>query len=158
MRTALLVAAQRPAAPAARPVSALVTAFVAPWSSRPSSAWPSARPAAATSTAPLVRVADRRPGDSPATTALVDAIVRWAQPGPGIAVVRSPSVQQALARLGTRAGSRRSSRSRAGFATATRIPFPDVIADRDSPIGQSVAFALAQGMVEAAATAAVGAP
>jgi ABC-2 type transport system permease protein len=103
-------------------------------------------------TAPLVRIAVADHGDSPATVALVDAVVRWAQPGPGIAVVRSPSVRDALA---DKAAGRVSAvvEVQRGFLTAPVIPFPEVIVDRDSPIGQSVAFALAQGITEAAATA-----
>jgi ABC-2 type transport system permease protein len=102
-------------------------------------------------TAPtVVALADH--GDSPVTKALVDGVARWAQPGPGIAVVRSPSVQQALS-------DKQAGRVSAvvevprGFATEQQIPFPHVIADRDSPIGQSVAFALAQGLAEAGAAA-----
>jgi ABC-2 type transport system permease protein len=102
-------------------------------------------------TAPLVRVAVADHGDSPETEALVDAVVRWAQPGPGISVVRSPSVPRALSDKfeGRVAAVVEVPRD---FMTAARIPFPEVVADRDSPIGQSVAFALAQGLTEAAAT------
>jgi ABC-2 type transport system permease protein len=100
----------------------------------------------------LVRVAIADHGDSPATALLVDAVARGAQPGPGIAVVRSPSVQQALA-------DKQAGRVSAvvevprNFTSVTPIPFPFVIADRDSPIARSVGFALAQGLVEAASTA-----
>ena len=103
-------------------------------------------------TAPLVRVAVAHHGDSAATGALVDAVVRWTQPGPGIAVVRSPSVEQALSDKFAGRVSAVVEVPR-DFLTAPVIPFPEVIADRDSPIGQSVGFALAQGLTEAAATA-----
>lgn len=103
-------------------------------------------------TAPLVRIAIADHGDSPATTALVEATVRWAQPGPGIEVVHAASVPRALA---DRAEGRVSAvvEVQRDFLTGPGIGFPEVIADRDSPIGQSVAFALAQGIVEAAVTA-----
>ncbi len=102
--------------------------------------------------APLVRVAVADHGDSPATKALVDAVVRWAQPGPGIAVVRSPSVQQALSDKDAGRVSAVVEVPR-GFMTERRSLFPNVIADRDSPIGQSVGFAVAQGLVDAGAAA-----
>jgi ABC-2 type transport system permease protein len=102
--------------------------------------------------ATAVRIAIADHGSSPATKALVDAVVQWAQPGPGIAVVRSPSVQQALS---DKFEGRITAvvEIPANFMTATPIPFPAVVADSDSPIGQSVAFALAQGLVEAGASA-----
>jgi ABC-2 type transport system permease protein len=103
-------------------------------------------------TAPLVRVAVADHGDSPATKALADAVSRWAQPGPGIDVVRSPSVQRALSDKFEGRVSAVVEIPR-GFLTARVVPFPEIVADRDSPIGQSVALALAQGLTEAAATA-----
>jgi ABC-2 type transport system permease protein len=151
MRTVLLVAGND-LRRRLRDRSALVTALIAPLVLATIVGVAFGGTGGGNSSGAVVRVAVADHGDSPATAALVDAVARWAQPGPGIAVVRSPSVRQALA---DKQGGRVTAVVEVprGFMTAPQVPFPNVIVDRDSPIGQSVAFALAQGMVEAAATA-----
>ena len=151
MRTALLVA-RNDLRRRLRDRSAVVTALVAPVVLASIVGLAFGETGGNDEAGQLVRVAVADHGDSLATTALVDGIVRWAQPGPGIAVVRSPSVQQALSDHHAGRVSAVVEVPRR-FVTDERIPFPHVIADRDSPIGQSVAFALAQGLVEAGATA-----
>jgi ABC-2 type transport system permease protein len=150
LRTALLVAAND-LRRRLRDRSAIVTAFIAPVviATIVGVAFGSATGSNATS---LVRVGIADHGDSPVTTALVESVVRWAQPGPGITVVRASSVPQALSDLHDHRLSAVIEIPR-GFTSSRRTPFPFVIAAPDSPIGQQVGFALAQGLVEAASIA-----
>jgi ABC-2 type transport system permease protein len=98
-----------------------------------------------------IRIAVADHADSPATAALADTVVRWSQPGPGIAIVRAPSVPQALSDL-----------SEGRLSAVVELPprylerkalrFPSVIAGRDNPLAGSIAYAIAQALHDVAGT------
>jgi ABC-2 type transport system permease protein len=100
----------------------------------------------------LVRVAIADDDGTPASSALVEATVRWVKPGPGITLAAAPSSVAAFEQY--RKGEVSAVIVLAhGFTSDQRPPFPRVAVGRDSPIGRQVAFAVAQGLVEAASVA-----
>ena len=151
MRTALLVA-RNDLRRRLRDRSAIVTALVAPVALASIVGFAFGDAGGDDRPAGLVRVAIADEAGTPASRALVESTVRWADPGPGITLEAAPSPAVALTRF-------REGRVSAvvvlpaAFASAPVTPFPEVHTRPDSPIGQSVAFAVAQGMTEATATA-----
>lgn len=145
MRTALLVA-RNDLRRRLRDRSAVVTAIVAPVVLAAIVGFAFGGDAGAGQPV-LARVALADADDTPASQALLDATVRFADPGPGISVERSPSPAAALDRLERGAVSAVVVLPR-GFTTRWPVPFPDVRFEPDSAIGQTLGFALAQGLTE----------
>jgi ABC-2 type transport system permease protein len=92
-------------------------------------------------------VATRDP--SSAAGGLVDLAVAWARPGPGIAVQRAASPDDAVEDF------RRGRASAAvvlpeGYTTAERLRFPEVHSRSENVVGRGVADALSQAIAQAA--------
>ena len=155
MRTALLVAGND-LRRRLRDRSAIVTALVAPVALATIVGLAFGESGGGDASAALVRDAIADAEGTPASRAVAESTVRWGDPGPGITLEAAPSRAAAVDRF-------RRGRVAAvivipkGFTSATRTPFPEVLTRPDSPIGQSVAFAVAQGLTEATATARVAA-